>query len=569
MLHRAQHHPIALVTAIAVVIAVAGCSTGGGSRAPIPGARGTASATVSMSIALPVPGSPVIVPRRAGIRPAYVSTGTTQIAVYVNGAATPTATFPLPNPSSSPPPTYEVSFAAPYGNDTFQVDLLDSASRVLSRGTTTQTIVAGTNTVDVTALGIPAFAVFRPADAAKRPPVGAASQVPLNLIVADAAGYAISGTFLSPVALSVVTPATAGYTLTSTSVASSSAASAVALNYDGTTSLPARVIAALASGSRDAVTTVRPGGLATGSNLLVALNAGSNNLYRIDASSFGAILVGSTAATPTSLAASPYGRVTYVALQNGAIAVYDGASRSLTGTLPTSAQRVSALSFSDDGRTAYALLKMASSYAVAAIDAATNTVGAPVAVPPAATSCNGIASTMFSGVAMVSCDNDAQYRIDTTGSTPAAKALPNVGGPGLTQALPPFLTFFTAPSSHGIASYAVSATGVGSGVYTPISSGPASIDIDPAQQTLYVGASGVVLIFRANADWTVTPLRSVPLNGLVTAVRDYPGGIAGEPDATLWSTLTSNAVVVVDLNTLAVQRTVSVPGLPIAAGFVP
>ena len=494
---------VAVVAALALcTLALNGCGGGGARVAPhaadAPPARG---GTATLSITVPS-GAPAFVPRAAGRRAAFVSPGTQKVAVYINGASTPSATVNLPAPTGSPA-TYQISVNAPFGTDTFRVDLLDAQAVALATGTSAPTTVAASGppaTVDITTLGIPAFAVFNVPDASARPPYTGPATIPLNLVMTDADGYAISGTYSQPIALAL-SPTSGGNSLSAATAASSSDAAALTLNYSGSSPAPIRVYvtlngAAVVPQNDVGTVVIRPGAQPTG-NALVAYNTAPNisAVNRILSAGYTSSVVATFTKNVTALASSPDGAESYIGFADGSIAIYNGASHAITGTIASGGSKVHALTFTDDGGTAYALVQSGGSYGVVrfTFDAAQ---GAPALLPATATGCTGIAAFYFSsGKAVVSC-SDAMYQVSTPFVGPPAAPVafaPPSGGKIITANLA--LLFYAANPGGSVNAYS-NTTSVGT-IGAP--AGATALALDPSERYLYVGATGSVARPRASS----------------------------------------------------------------------
>ncbi len=568
---------VAVVAALALcALALNGCGGGGASVAPhaadAPPARG---GTATLSITVPG-GAPALVPRATGRRPSFVSPGTQKVAVYINGASTPTATVNLPAPTGSPA-TYQISVNAPFGTDTFRVDLLDAQAVALATGTSAPTTVAASGppaTVDITTLGIPAFAVFNVPDASTRPPYTGPATIPLNLVMTDADGYAISGTYSQPIALAL-SPTSGGNSLSAATAASSSDAAALTLNYSGSSPAPIRVYvtlngAAVIPQNDVGSVVIRPGALPTG-NALVAYNTAPNvaAVNRILSAGYTSSIVATFTKNVTALASSPDGAESYIGFADGSIKRYDGASKSITATIASGGSNVYALTFTDDGGTAYALVQSGSSYGVVrfTFDAPNN---APALLPPAATGCAGIAAFYYSsGKATVSCTN-ATYRISTPFVGPPDAPVASAPGSGGAVIGANLAGIFYAANPTGSVNVFAGTTSVGT-FAAPAGASP--LALDPSERFLYVGATGTVATERIVADGsgpvTGTVAKSVVVPGTVTALADFPGSSSAAPDSTVWAADSNGTVIVIDVPTNTVKQTITLPGSPVGIGFVP
>ncbi|GAC1405328.1 MAG: hypothetical protein NVSMB64_10030 [Candidatus Velthaea sp.] len=559
----------------AVFLSACGAGGGSGASALVPNPAKPNTGVATLSISVPV-GSPVIAPRAGTRRTAYVSPGTKNVAVYVNGAAAPSATLALPAPSGSPA-TYTVNVNAPYGNDSFRVDLLDANAVALSTGTVTNVTIGPSNAiVDITPLGIPALASFGVSDANGRPPLGAATTIPLNLLVADADGYPIHGTFARRVTLTVVPPF-AYYTLSSRYATSEADQAALSLTFDGTTDTPGRVYVTL-NDSTDAIDAVaarviRPGAAPAGRNALVLTNAGTtSSLTLIDTATYAVTPVIGFNVNGTALATAPDGKTSYVGLANGAIRVYDGLSRTIVSSIATGASAVIALAFSDQpsSSSAFALVTKPGSTGVLAIDTAFRTAGTYVALPAAATGCGGIATPAYAGAtrSVVSC-TDATYLVDTQTSVVSLIG-GGAGGRIVDEPLSPGLVYAaSAAGSVTVAPGPGGAAVTGGSIPIPGGSGASGLSLEPSQRFLYVGTTGAVKTIRVLPGGSGSVSASAAVPGTVTALADFPGSAAAPPDATVWGADSNGTVVVIDPRTNTTVRTIGLTGVPVDLVFVP
>jgi hypothetical protein len=427
----------ALVAACALL---AGCGGAGARAVPIVAATHAASsASVAFAITVPVPSGTPYLPvwgHAAHRHAKYVSYATTSVTIdLIDGT---TATRIASQNVSSPGTAVTVTASAPSGTDTFRIELLDGYGNVLSRATTTVVVTPGSNAIAVTALGVPTFVAFAPSTLAPEP--GHAGTITLGAAVYDASGVAITGTFDTPVTLSLNGPGAAHFSLSAASLVSSAAASAVTLTYDGAGSAAMRLAATIGtSATRVGAAAFHPNaaGAEPGAALLVADLSGS--VTRLDLTS-GAktTIVPASATQATALAASPRGDYAIAGFSDGSIVEYDEAARTLSGGhTATGAATVDALAFSENTGTAYALVGSSSAYAIAAIAPAAGgaTVAPLTALPTAALQCGGIASgTNAAGgdVLVIDCYN-AVYAGTLTGGFTAL----NITADG-----PPQPTFF-------------------------------------------------------------------------------------------------------------------------------
>ncbi len=207
-------------------LALAACGGGGGTTPATVPTRLTAPTqpqSVVVSISIPSRSSAA---KRA---PQYISPGTATMQVAVS----PGPGVVAPSPSSTTVPcsgsTCTATVGAYPGQNTFTVNLYDgnSPATLLSTATHTATIAAGMNAINLSFGGVPASVTLTASPANFTS--GTAGSSTLTVSAVDADGYLISGTYASPIPLTV-TPT--GYvTLSPTSVASST--QTVTATYNG------------------------------------------------------------------------------------------------------------------------------------------------------------------------------------------------------------------------------------------------------------------------------------------------------------------------------------------------
>ncbi len=251
-------------TALIAALCLAACSGGGGGTTPstvisVPPTIPAAShATMSLSFAVPSASSSSIAKKK----PAYVSTQSTQAVVTIltvdgNAPGSSVSPNPLTVPfvtsgagqnctvsGSTETCTFDV--LAPAGSVAYQLNVEDTAGDVLSTGTQTFTITAGSaNTLSMTLDAVPAaVTITGPTLTADTSSVGA-----LTIAVADPAGGSIPAspaqTFTTPItitdndtsgATALLLNATSG--VGSSSVQMTSSADVVNVIYSGRAPLP-------------------------------------------------------------------------------------------------------------------------------------------------------------------------------------------------------------------------------------------------------------------------------------------------------------------------------------------
>jgi len=230
---------LATAALLGMSVIAAGCSGGGagggGARAALPPtpnapARGAATFTITIPNATSGAGTR---------RPAYISANTKSVSVVeTDGTGTPSpAVVADVTPgsanctSTSGGTSCSIVVPANAGTDTFVVTAFDAtggAGNVLSTGTLTATIVAGTanTTVPLTLGGVVASIAVTIAD-----PYASLSGTgtTVSVVAKDASGATIVGTYDNPIAISAGT----GLVLGASSIPDSSHASAIAATYAG------------------------------------------------------------------------------------------------------------------------------------------------------------------------------------------------------------------------------------------------------------------------------------------------------------------------------------------------
>lgn len=218
--------------ALCCALILNGCS-GGTQSNVVPPAR---APMVPVSFSIAIPPSPAITPK-------YISSSTESATVSVNGG-TPVV-FNCSSVSCSG------TVQAPIGSDTFTVilyDRLNGTGNILSQGSTTATIVAGTaNSVSASFSGV----IKTVAISSSSPNVtkGTSSTVPLSVLALDPDGHVIVGTYTTPITLSN-SDTTASTTLSATSISSSS--TTVTVTYNGSNNYTGSTITASAAGTNTA-----------------------------------------------------------------------------------------------------------------------------------------------------------------------------------------------------------------------------------------------------------------------------------------------------------------------------
>lgn len=267
-------HSRAIALAAACIM-LAGCGGAAGSGGPAVPGKSASSAAATFVVKIPAKASVSTSSRRpayitsnvAGIDFTAVSTANATLSTYVFYALS--ASSPNCTGTVSTGLTCTLAVSAPPGSDVFTVNLYDAVEPgqafILSTGTVTQTIASQkANTINITTNGVATFATIGAGN--PYPASGAAAVIPLALQIVDPDGNIIVGSFDMPVTLS--DSDTSGATsLSSTSIAQTSDATGLALNYTGLGTTPAKITVtgtspALASraNTQFATVTVAPGG---------------------------------------------------------------------------------------------------------------------------------------------------------------------------------------------------------------------------------------------------------------------------------------------------------------------
>jgi len=237
------------VTLLAVGALATGCGGGGANSALPAGPNGPAQTSPGRGAAaftITVPNAAA----GAGVkRPAYISSNTMSVSIVeTDGTSAPLPAVVANLTPASPNcattaggTTCSIVVPANAGSDTFTVrafDALNGGGNLLSTGSLTATILAGTanTTVPLTLGGVVASMTVTFAD--PYAPVGSAGTT-VSVQAKDASGAIIVGTFDNPIALAAGT----GLTLGATSLADSTHASGIAATYSGTPVAPIVVTA--------------------------------------------------------------------------------------------------------------------------------------------------------------------------------------------------------------------------------------------------------------------------------------------------------------------------------------
>jgi hypothetical protein len=524
-------------------------------------------ATATIAVTVPTASAPPIAVRgasRSARRPRYVSPGTSSVAIFLNGAATPAATVPLGVGTVGPNgTTYSLALPVPVGSDAFGVSLLSSGGLVLATGTSTVTIGYGLpNTVAVTALGVPAVARIVPATLV---PPAATATFPLGVTVYDAAGYAISGTYAYPLTLNV-----AG--TTSTLASSADAAAATAALTAATT--PVRVSIANAAGRYLGAATLRPGAVATGDTAIVATGGTDDKIYHVDTRTFAVSLFATFGGiAPTVVRTTPDGRTILVGLANGLIDMYSAQNYNAMGILEPHGdapmQSVVDVAIDDLSQTAYALIAVGGTSYVVDESAIPDGSGERATLA-GAVGCTSVAIDATSGLPTASCANGL-YSFAFATNPGIAVLASSVPGGGLAEQ---FLSPFALLSSSGTGSVSVyqATSTTAPAAYTvartlTVPSGSTALALDPTGSIAYVGtASGVTVLDDTAAPTSV--LGTIATSAAPLALTDIPGGYV-LPDAQVWALETGGAIQPLDTGTLTALTTITLPGPVVGLAFAP
>lgn len=217
------------IVSVAFAALIAGCSGGGGgSPAPsLPVSAPAQSKPQNVTLTINIPGRTSSSSKR---RPLYVGAGTqsAQITVTPGAGVQGTASTTTVNCTT----TCQATLSVFPGSNTFAVNLYDGTNgsgNLLSSGSMTQTIVAGSNTVNLTFNGV----VYAVAVVANPPSLvnGTSGSTTLTIDGLDADGNTIvgPGVYTQPVTLA---SSWAHITLSATSV--TAPGQTVTANYDGT-----------------------------------------------------------------------------------------------------------------------------------------------------------------------------------------------------------------------------------------------------------------------------------------------------------------------------------------------
>ena len=234
------------IASIAIAALLAACGGGGTSSGTpvVPATTGSQSAqTVPVTFHIVVPSQASAHTRLAQ----YISAGTATASIKVNGGTAQTG--------SCTSMACNVTVNAPVGMDAFVVQLLSSASAVLSEGSTSQAI-SGTaaNTVNLAFGGVPKSVTITAATA-NFVPGTLASYSALTIVVKDAAGDTIVGsdTYVdssgNPNPITLTKSDGSAYTSLTTTSLTSPATSTSTLGYTGSTTLYGATITLSATGT--------------------------------------------------------------------------------------------------------------------------------------------------------------------------------------------------------------------------------------------------------------------------------------------------------------------------------
>ncbi|PZR56984.1 MAG: hypothetical protein DLM50_07045, partial [Candidatus Meridianibacter frigidus] len=199
-----------------------GGAGGGGGTGILPVPPVPQIASVALTLKIPSIGSTA-----RFSTPKYVSGGTQQIGITVNGSPVTATSTCSPNA----PTICNITFSATAGSATIAILLADPFGAPLSTGTVTTTLVANqTNQLHVVFDGIPSSISIRFDN--PNPSVGTAATVRLFADVKDAAGYLIVGDpYATPI--TVNDSDSSGHTAIVGSAVLHDPAASVTVQYDG------------------------------------------------------------------------------------------------------------------------------------------------------------------------------------------------------------------------------------------------------------------------------------------------------------------------------------------------
>lgn len=473
---------IAVTLMLALLI---GCSGGGstpsvGAQQPIPQASAPAQKapqSVSVSFNIVVPTASGAKARRV---PNYVSTATQSASITVAPSGGSAGTPTVVNCTAACSGT----ISAPVGSDTFAMNLYDTTNgggNVLSTGTLTQVIVAGTaNSVNVTFNGVVAsLAISLGASGT----AGTAATIPVTLNAFDADGKTIVGPGVyvnasdTPLTVTLGDSDATGATILSQTTATQPT-SGITMSYTGLAIAPAS-IGASATGITTNSTTFTP----TLQPIVYSgpLNGSNPNIqFGITSGSFSASEVGWTNAPYTK-------NLTATAASNCSTigSVSPGSGTSFTATIAGS--------------------PTIGNCAVALGDNAGQTLGVTLTTPAIGTPA-ALGSNQANGAAPTSIG------VTTTQAAPAGSAIIVIST--ASALFGPQATGVTCADSAGNTYHTDVSESLGVNDLTAICSAPALANQLPSGGTITVSWTGTApngQIYLASA-WSVTGLASSPLD---------------------------------------------------------
>ena len=291
---------------------LAACSGGGGSPAATsgggsaPASSSRANVTFQMQWAASSASASAVQAATLRRSPKYLAPTALSVSIEVLGTSTTTTTTPDIEYMNSPQST--LTFAAPTGLDTFEIETYDETNgkgNVLSSAFVTQTVSSGSANV-VSAILNGVIKSLALSVSPLQPAAGTASTMTVSATGYDADGNVIvgPGAYAAPIALSIVDPANSGALSLSTAVLQQPGATST-LSYNGKILLSASVSASLV-GVTPSMVTIAPTPTVTtyplpqaGSGPLSLTVDSANNLWFVEngANKIGELPYGTTTFT--------------------------------------------------------------------------------------------------------------------------------------------------------------------------------------------------------------------------------------------------------------------------------
>ena len=246
----------------ATVTVLAACSGGGGAPTGTSGGGSAPSSSSRANVTFQMQWAPASsTPVASAVRrsPKYLAPTALSVSIQVLSAPAPySTTTPIIDYMNSPQST--LTFAAPTGQDTFEIQTYDETNgkgNVLSSAFVTQTVSSGSANV-VTAILNGVINSLALSVSPLQPTAGTASTMTVSATGYDADGNVIvgPGAYAAPITLSIVDPANSGTLALSSTVLQQPGATST-LSYSGKTLWSATVSASLA-GVTPATVTIAP-----------------------------------------------------------------------------------------------------------------------------------------------------------------------------------------------------------------------------------------------------------------------------------------------------------------------